>query len=108
MLSEQGPCERLREPERAGGSQREPERAREGQSEPDSKPERVRVSQRESERAMESHGESERAREIQKETERARYKLFLLHRAYIAGFPRLHLCIWEDGYKREAGPTSLA
>ena len=51
----------------------------------------VKQDQREPERAK-------RAKESQKETERA----------YIAGWHKLQLYIWEAGNKREAGLTSLA
>ena len=48
--------------------------------------------------APESQREPERAKESQKETERA----------YIAGWHKLQLYIWEAGNKTEAGLTSLA
>ena len=48
----------------------------------------------------ESLREPEGARESQSEPERAG------QRAYIAGWHKLQLCIWEADYKREAGHTS--
>ena len=67
------------------------QRARESRTTSQSEPERTRVSQREPDC----------------EPERARVSV-ILYRAYIAGWHKLQMFIWEADYKREAGHTSLA